>query len=35
MAKAITSAGYENMSVTHLAKGEYGSASDILRPIVR
>jgi hypothetical protein len=35
MAKAITSAGYENMSVTHSAKGEYGSASDILRPIVR
>src|SRR6476659_8340023 len=32
-AKAITAAGYANMSVTHSGRGEYASSTDILLPM--
>ena len=32
-AKAITAAGYANMSVTHSGRGEYASSADILLPM--
>ncbi|MGZ3293805.1 MAG: hypothetical protein ACXU9D_11100 [Xanthobacteraceae bacterium] len=33
MAKAITTVGYANMSVTHSGRGEYASSTDILLPM--